>query len=175
MIPTIQTERLALRPLCQDDVDPLHAILSVEGMLRYFPNTEPPEQERVERLIGKQLAHWDEHDRGWWAMEPVSGGQLMGWMALQVLETGETEVAYLLAKPHWGKGLATEGARASLRYGFQALGLDEIIGLTHPENIASQRVLEKAGLAFAGEAEYFDMVCRRYIITRAAFEALPPE
>ena len=80
----------------------------------------------------------------------------MGWNGLQFLpETNETEVGYLLSRRFWGRGYTTEGARAALQFGFERFELEQIIGLVHPENIASQRVLEKAGLKFTNQAKYF--------------------
>ncbi len=171
-IPTLTTARLTLRAFTEADIDPLQRILSEEGILHYFPRTDPPAHDRVERLIAHQLRQWEEHGYGWWAVELRSQNGLIGWNGLQFLpETGETEVGYLLGKPSWGQGLATEGARASLQYGFKHLGLKTIIGITHPENNASQRVLEKLGLSLTGPARYFDMDCFRFAIERSSFGA----
>jgi RimJ/RimL family protein N-acetyltransferase len=171
-IPAITTSRLLLRPFTAEDVEPLHCILGEEGVLRYFPNPEPPPRERVQKFILGQLQHWEEHGFGWWAVEPRSKGELIGWNGLQYLpETDEVEVGFLLRKAYWGKGLATEGARASLRYGFEELGLERIVAIVHPENIASQRVIEKLGMAFVDRAEYFGMDVYRYIVDVSSFNA----
>ncbi|WP_407691126.1 GNAT family N-acetyltransferase [Rubrobacter marinus] len=66
----------------------------------------------------------------------------------------ETEVGWRLDRSFWGQGLATEGARASQRHGFEALELERIISITVPENAASRRVMEKAGLTFRGETSW---------------------
>jgi ribosomal-protein-alanine N-acetyltransferase len=163
-IPTFETERLTLRPFTPLDAPPLHQILAVEGVLRYYPTTDPPDLKRVERLVERQLEHWSEHGYGWWAVEDNSSGELIGWSGLQMLpETDETEIGYLLARPYWGRGLATEGGRVGMNFGFDTLQIPTIIGITHPENIASQHVLEKIGLVFLEEAEYFGMACYKYL------------
>ena len=82
-------------------------------------------------------------------------------------QTVEIEVGYRLAPGAWGHGLASEGARALVRYGFGELGLDRIIGLTHPDNAASQRVLQKAGLADAGWGRYYGRKLRLFAADRA--------
>jgi RimJ/RimL family protein N-acetyltransferase len=64
-------------------------------------------------------------------------------------------VGYRLLRNAWGHGFATEGARELVRYGFDSVGLHRIIGVTHPDNLASQRVLMKAGLADAGFGRYY--------------------
>ena len=164
-IPTLTTSRLSLRPFSEADAEPLHRILTQDEILRYFPRPEPPDLARVERLIDGQLQHWDKHGLGWWAVELADTGELLGWNGLQYLpETKEVEVGYLLSRRHWGQGLATEGAQAALRFGFETLGLSCIVGVVHPANVASQRVLEKTGLTFVNEAEYFGMHVYRYVI-----------
>jgi|WetSurMetagenome_2_1015567.scaffolds.fasta_scaffold79458_2 RimJ/RimL family protein N-acetyltransferase/GNAT superfamily N-acetyltransferase len=165
-IPTLTTSRLTLRPFTEADVEPLHGILNEDGILRYFPRPDPPDRARVERLITGQLRHWEEHGLGWWAVELRATGELLGWNGLQYLpDTEEVEVGYLLSRRHWGQGLATEGAQASLRFGLETLRLGSIVGIVHPENIASQQVLTKAGLTFINEADYFGMHVCRYVTT----------
>jgi ribosomal-protein-alanine N-acetyltransferase len=166
--PTITTSRLSLRSFTFEDTDALHQILSVPGVLQYFPSPEPPERERVEKLIDRQIRHWQDFGYGWWAVEGLADEQLLGWSGLQYLpETDEIEIGYLLGKPYWGVGLATESAQAGLDFGFGSLGLDEIVGIVHPDNLASLRVLEKIGLEYVSQAEYFGMACYQYKITRA--------
>lgn len=163
-IPTFETERLRLRPFVHGDALHLHQILAVEGVLRYYPSSDPPDLERVERLVARQLVHWEEHGYGWWAVDDKANEALIGWSGLQYLpDTDEIEIGYLLARPHWGQGLASEGARVGMDFGFSQLNIPTIIGIVHPENIASQRVLEKIGLVFQEEAEYFGMQCYKYL------------
>ncbi len=161
--PTITTSRLSLRSFTFEDTDALHQILGVPGVLQYFPTPDPPEWDRVGKLIERQIKHWEDYGYGWWAIERLADKQLLGWSGLQYLpETDEIEVGFLLGKPFWGLGLATESAQAGIEYGFDSLSLQEIVGIVHPENIASQRVLEKIGLEFVREAEYFGMACYLY-------------
>jgi RimJ/RimL family protein N-acetyltransferase len=171
-IPTITTSRLILRALAEEDIGPLHCILGDRDVLRYFPNTNPPTRDRVQKLISGQLKHWEERGYGWWAIELRSQNELIGWSGLQFLpETEEVEVAYLLGKAFWGKGLATEAARAGLQYGFEDIELESIVAIVHPENIASQRVIEKLGMLFVDQSHYFGMDCYRYSIERSSFDS----
>ena len=163
-IPIFETQRLRLRPFVHQDAVPLHKILAVDGVLRYYPNSDPPDLERVERLVARQLEHWEEHGYGWWAVDDKANTELIGWSGLQYLpETDEIEIGYLLARPYWGQGLATECARVGMKFGFDNLKIPTIIGIVHPENFASQRVLEKIGLMFQEKAEYFGMECYKYL------------
>jgi ribosomal-protein-alanine N-acetyltransferase len=168
---SIETSRLNLRPFSLDDAEPLFQILKTEGILQYFPSSDPPDLERVQKLIQRQIDHWDEHGFGWWAVEPLQNSGLIGWSGLQYLpDTDEIEIGYLLSKHYWGRGLATESATAGIDFGFDQLGIQEIIGIVHPENIASQRVLEKIGLKFHEKAEYFGMACFKYLANNPKVE-----
>lgn len=169
-IPTLKTPQLTLRPLRLEDAPILHRINQVEGVLRYFPNPTPPPLERVERFISSQLAHWQQHGYGNWAVVPEGEAQMAGWAGLQYLpETGETEVGYLLDRPFWGRGYATQAALAAVRDGFSRLGLNGITGLVHPDNLASRRVLEKCGMRFLELKEYFGVELCRYRVEKDAF------
>ena len=83
-----------------------------------------------------------------WAVEERGTGSLLGDCGLQPLEHlgPEIEVGYDLHPRAWGRGLATEAARAVMGYAFGALGLERVVAVVKPDNLASQRVLEKAGL-----------------------------
>ena len=169
-IPTLTTDRLILRAFTEQDVDALHHVLSDPEVNRYFPRTEPPSREQVEKIIARQLAHWEEHGCGWWAVLWRESQELIGWCGLQFLpEFGETEVAYLLSQPYWGKGLATEAAQAAAQFGFQTLGLERLVAIAHVENAASQRVIEKLGMSFVEQLYLWGIECYRYSLPSAAF------
>jgi ribosomal-protein-alanine N-acetyltransferase len=162
-IPQLLTRRLLLRGFNLDDAEPLRAILAKPNVLRYFPRTEPWSLTNVEKWLEGHWNHWSDHGFGWWAVTNRQNEQLLGWCGLCLLdETGEVEVKYLLRPSSWGQGVATEAARQSLGYAFGDAGLSLVIGLTHPDNIASQRVLEKIGLTFRNRAVYFNFDCLRF-------------
>ena len=99
-IPTITTARLILRPFTEEDVDPLHQMLQEEGVLRYFPNPEPPSRERIQQMVTNLLRHWAEHGSGLWAVTSRLSGELMGRTGLMVVSgTGEVEIDFLYGKP----------------------------------------------------------------------------
>jgi ribosomal-protein-alanine N-acetyltransferase len=167
-IPTLTTPRLVLRPFTGQDVDALYRLMDDADVMRYFPNPTPPTREQVAAKIEKQSRHWQAHGYGCWAIEPRAQPLLAGWAGLQYLpETDEVEVAYMLGKPFWGQGWATEAARASLAYAFETLDVPFIVGIVHPDNVASRRVLEKMGLKVRERTEYFGMDCYRLTIERA--------
>jgi RimJ/RimL family protein N-acetyltransferase len=127
--------------------------------------------EKVESEIAENLEHWEDHGYGWWAVESLARSGLIGWLGLRYLpETEETEVAGLLSHRYWGLGLAVEGALEAIRFGFVDHGLGAIIGLALPENSRSRRVLEKLGMSYKGEAEYFNTTVCRYVLERSSYE-----
>ena len=85
-------------------------------------------------------------------------------------DTSEIEVGYRFAKRFWGMGLATEAAKASLEYGFETLGIDRIVAVVHPDNLASQRVVDKLGLRYIRDAHFYNSNLRYYAITRAQYK-----
>ncbi len=160
---TLTTERLHLRPFTMDDREALFTITQEPDIFQYFPTKAAWEMEKVERNITHQINHWHTYGYGQMAVTLLEAGQLMGWCGLEFLpDTNETEVGYLLSNVFWGKGFATEAARASVEFGKNEIGLKEIIGLTDPLNVASQRVLEKCGLVFTRRQVYFGMEMFRY-------------
>lgn len=170
-IPTLKTPRLVFRAFTEEDVDPMHQILSGEGVLRYFPPTDPLPRDRVHKMVLGLLRHWDEHGYGLWAVESRPEGELMGRCGLQYLaELDEVEIDFILGRPFWGQGFGTEAARASVRYGFEGLGLERVVGITHVENRASQRVLEKLGMASVEQREFFGIPCYHYAVERPTFD-----
>ena len=163
-IPTLHTPRQTLRGFIPADFEPLCAILGDRDVLRYLPRTEPYPPEAVQRIMRHQANHWEKYGFGWYALADRSTGELIGWCGLGVLdETGETEIKYLLKKTHWGCGLASEGAQFCVEAGFHQQKLHAIIGLVHPENIASRRVLEKCGLSYQDRVHYWGMDLDRLI------------
>jgi RimJ/RimL family protein N-acetyltransferase len=168
--PTLRTGRLYLRPLQAGDAEILHHIYQTEGVLQYFPNTIPPSLEKVQRFINGQQAQWQQHGYGNWGIVPDGTKEICGWAGLQYLpELDATEIGYLLDRPFWGKGYATEAALASLHFGFKHFSLDHIIALVHPENLASRRVIEKCGMYFQNRIIVWGTCLMRFRISRQEF------
>jgi len=145
--PILKTDDLVLRGFEYKDIDRLAMILNDPIVIGYMPGSRPWPREAAEREIGKIIDHWSERGYGRWAV--TYGGCLIGWCGIEhIKELGETEVAYLLDREYWNRGFATKAAGLSLKYGFEEKGLERIIALAFPENIASRRVMEKNGMTF---------------------------
>jgi RimJ/RimL family protein N-acetyltransferase len=170
-IPVVETAHIRLRPFSAADIDGLFLITNQENILLYFPNPDPWTREKTGRFIEEQLSHWEQHGFGWWGVERLDTPGLIGWNGLQYLpDTNEIEVGYLISKDYWGRGWTTEGAYASLYFGFETKHIDSIIAIVHPDNIASKRVALKCGMSCVDRNSYFGMDCFRYRIYMNEFE-----
>jgi RimJ/RimL family protein N-acetyltransferase len=170
--PIIETDRLTLRVFVPEDVDRLAEILGDPSVMRYMPGGEPMPRQRIEIGLKKIIDHWHQHGFGRWAVIHNVDDRLIGWCGLEFIqEISEVEVAYLLEKLYWGKGFATEAAKASLRYGFEELKLDHIIALAFPENVASRRVMEKIGMVYEKMTHIWNLDLVQYRITRETFRS----
>lgn len=162
---SLSTDRLLLRPFVAEDAERMYEILDGHEILKYFPGSEPATLPMAQVMIDRAIAHWGIHGYGLWAVDASDGDQLMGRCGLQYLpETDEVEIDFLLERSRWGQGFATEAASASLAFGLERLGMTRIVGIVHPENAASRRVLEKIGMEYDVRTEYFGMVCDRYTV-----------
>lgn len=146
----VETERLLLRGWRTDDLDQLEEVFRKEQVWHY-PFKRGWSREETDDFLNRKIHEW--RDRGWsqWAVEVKATGQLIGFLGLappeflpEVMPT--VEVGWRLDPAWWGRGLATEGGRAALEYGFESLGLDEVVSIYEPENVASGRVMEKLGM-----------------------------
>lgn len=145
----LETERLVLRPWQPSDLEPFTAINQDPEVIRYLG--PPMDRDAVAGLIARLSAHRDRHGFGYGAVEEKATGALVGMAGLSVPTweahfTPCVEVGWRLARAHWGKGYATEAARAWLEFGFQVLGLEEIVSMTVPDNARSQAVMRRIGM-----------------------------
>lgn len=152
----LETERLVLRRLTMDDLDDLAALYRDPEVRRYFPEGTLTYDETREELAWIIDVYYGRYGFGLWATIHKETGELIGRCGLipwTIDGRDEVEVAYLLAKEHWGQGLATEAARAVLRYGLEELQLTRLVCLVDPAHRASRRVAEKLGMALEREGE----------------------
>jgi RimJ/RimL family protein N-acetyltransferase len=143
------TERLILRRWRDSDRQPFADINADPRVMEHFPSTLT--REESDRFLDRIEAHFDRYGFGLWAAELRQDASLAGFVGLAVpgFEAPFTpcvEIGWRLSANHWGRGLATEGAREVLRVAFEELALDEIVSMTVPANQRSRRVMEKLGM-----------------------------
>ncbi|HVO88342.1 MAG TPA: GNAT family N-acetyltransferase [Casimicrobiaceae bacterium] len=162
------TERIALRELTRSDGAQLHRLDRDPTVMRYIRDGRTASRAEVEERMRRSIAAYRLYPGlgRWYAQRRDTGG-FIGWFVLNYIpRTVEVEVGYRLLPEAWGQGYATEGATDLVRYGFHDLGLRRIIGITHPDNLASQRVLQKAGLHDRGWGRYYDHDVRLFVAER---------
>jgi len=162
-IPVLQTSRLILRAFEPEDVPVLHEIMNGPDVMRYFPPGGPPSYEQVERGVNRFLHHWETRGYGLWAVVERESGLLIGRCGLAFVEELQAvEIDFLFGNDYWGKGYASEAGQAVLNWGLAQHVFGRLIGIVHPENTASRRVLEKLGMACQERREMWGMECLIY-------------
>lgn len=167
----IETDRLRLRILRDSDLDDLAALFADPDVMRYVGTGQPTDRAEAEKALASIIAHWEREGFGRWAIEDKHTNEFLGYGGLRSL-FGTPEVVYHFAKRHWGKGFATEMARAALNFGFNVKGFDHIVAIAKPGNTASIHVMEKIGMQFEKQTSYYDIEVIQYEITRDGFKSL---
>lgn len=149
----LETDRLVLRAFTSHDVDDVLALDNDPDVMRFINGGRPVDRAAIlERTLPRLL-----HDhprfgtRGYWAAQEKAGGVFLGWFEFRPLDEEDptvVELGYRLNRAAWGRGYATEGARALVGHGFARLGVERVTANTMAVNLASRRVMEKSGLLF---------------------------
>jgi len=159
----VETSRLRLRCFTSEDLGAYATIMGDDRVGRGFPKGTGYTREEAKRSLDAIMTHWKKYGFGIWAITDKHVGTLIGRCGLNLItDTSEVEVDFVTAPNYWGRGYATEAAKASLEYGFTILGLKRIIALTKPDNAASRRVMEKIGMHFVKNAQYWGISCAYY-------------
>jgi 3-dehydroquinate dehydratase/shikimate dehydrogenase len=152
MQPILTTERLILRQWCETDLK-LFAELNADARVReYFPGLLTKQES--DGYVKLMSAHIQKCGWGFWAVSLIQTNEFIGFIGLEDVvfaapfneQSPAVEIGWRLAFNYWGKGYATEGAKASLRYGFQELNLLEIVSFTPVQNMRSRHVMEKINM-----------------------------
>lgn len=145
-MPDLRTERLLLRQWRDSDREPFAGLNGDPETMRYFVSTLTREESDATVDWASALIA----ERGWglWAVEVLDGAPFAGFVGMNVPRFWPevVEIGWRLRREHWGNGYATEAGREALRFGFEELGLDEIVAFTAVENEPSRRVMERIGM-----------------------------
>lgn len=149
----LETDRLVLRPVTAADAPDLLALDNDPAVMRYINGGRPTSPEDIrDRTLPRLLHHYPcTGTRGYWAARRKDTGTFLGWFGLRPLadhDPAVVELGYRLNRAAWGRGYATEGARALVDKGFTDLGVQRVTANTMAVNTGSRRVMEKAGLTF---------------------------
>ncbi len=147
----LETERLMLRRFTEDDVDHLVELDGDPDVMHFITGGRPTPRREIETdVLPAFLGYYERFaGYGFWAAIEKSTGGFIGWFHFRPAKDSppdEVELGYRLRRAAWGKGYATEGSRALIDKGFAELGVQRVVAFTMVVNVASRRVMEKAGM-----------------------------
>ena len=153
----LETKRLVLRRWRPDDLEPFATLNADPRVMEFFPAVmSKDETAAMMKTIQGKI---EEHGFGLWAVELKETRELIGFVGLNVPGyplpfSPCVEIGWRLAFPFWGRGLAQEGARAALEFGFQKLVLKQIVSFTTENNIRSRKVMDANGMQYDSSADF---------------------
>jgi [ribosomal protein S5]-alanine N-acetyltransferase len=149
LVAVLTTLRTRMRPFEPTDVESAFEVFGDAEVMKYAAGEVDATLEATRDRLARYAAHQVRYGFAKWAVLDAESEAYLGDAGIMTLrETGELELGYRFARNSWGRGLATEVARAWLEYGLVTLGLPRIIGFAHPDNVASIRVMQKVGMTF---------------------------
>lgn len=166
----IETERLVLRMFRESDTDAYAEMVADPEVMRFLG--KPMSRQEAWRNMAMVLGHWHLRGFGFWAVEEKESAEVVGRVGCWRPEGWPgLEVGWALRRRFWGRGYATEAARASMNHAFDELGQTRVLSLIAPENVNSIRVAERLGERPEGEWEVFGTKVIVYAVNKA--EARP--
>lgn len=157
------------------------AINADPEVMRWIGDGQPRSRQSTQAAIAACEHRWDELGYGWFAVEIRNTGELAGFTGLDIPDDipdvmPAVEIGWRLGSPYWGQGIATEAARAALRFAFLDRGMTQVVGIHQVENHASERVMQKLGMRPVSESTEppCDHPVRIHAITRTQYDLLNP-
>jgi RimJ/RimL family protein N-acetyltransferase len=166
---TVVTERLRLEPFNLSHFQVLSQMDQDPEIMRYIGNGRLRSSEETRDMIAKVQTRWAEHGFSWWAVSLTATGDQIGSACLQHLENDPSkplEIGWRLRPAFRGMGYATEAGQAAIDTAFGRGGVDYIMAVTHPENIPSQRVMQRLGMRPLGLQTHYNQDCVTYELAR---------
>jgi RimJ/RimL family protein N-acetyltransferase len=160
------TQRLLIRPTVEGDAEALHAVWGDDEVTRHL-GTPLPSIEATRDLLAAKIAQQERDGFSLWTVEERATGAIVGTVGLQHEDGPEIGLGFLFAKASWGRGYGREAAAATLRAGFEQLGLDRVIGITEETNVRARRVMDAIGMHARGTAHHYGTMW-------AVYEAMSP-
>lgn len=166
-----QSRRFGFREMVEQDAANMLALNADPEVLR-FTGDVPFANLEAARQFTLNYDQYRKFGMGRWCVVDLETNEFLGWCGLKTRTTGKIDVGYRLLRKHWGKGIASEAGLQCLHYGFERLGIQEIIGEALIANPASVRVLQKMGMRFCKELQLDGQPGLRYILSAIEFQAV---
>lgn len=164
-----ETDRMILRAFVPSDAEAFYRLVGDPDIIRYTGEAPPPSVDVCRESL-TEYPDWDRYGFGRWACILKETGALVGFCGLKFLEDWQiVDLGYRFVPEVWGRGLATEGSHATMRFGFETLDLETIYGFVDPKNSASVRVLEKMGMKKVADVDYDGLAAWQYAVTEAEY------
>ncbi|MFY8018511.1 MAG: GNAT family N-acetyltransferase [Inhella sp.] len=164
----LQTARMRLEPCCEAHFEGLHAMNRLPEVMRFIGGGGPETPEGTRAMIERVQARWADWGYSWWSFLAQDTGQVLGAGAIQhlrpeagpvtdfdALRSQPLEIGWRLHPDFWRKGLASEAAQAMAAFAFDTLGAKELLAVRHPDNLDSQRVMERLGMHYRGLERWY--------------------
>ncbi len=175
----LETGRLILRAFCKDDLGAMFVINQDPDVMRYFPDVQ--DLKETKDFVNMVCSHFEQYGYSPYATIRKDSGEFIGFIGLMVTNfnahfTPAIEIGWRLSYKHWGQGLATEGAKAVLKYAFNTLKMHEIVSFTALKNIRSINVMKKIGLLYdvGGDFDHPKLIrssnLRRHVLFKLSSE-----
>jgi len=167
----LETERLALREIVNDDFGELYRMNSNPEIMKYVGDGSTRNHTQMTIELETLISHYRRKPGlGIWATILKDTNTFVGASGLVYYDnTPEIEIGYRFLKEHWNKGYATEASISLLKYGFYTLGLNKIVSSAHVENRASRRVMEKIGMTYIDNRTHYGCLQAYYEIETGNF------
>ena len=154
----IETQRLLLRQWRDGDWHGLQRAYGDPAVMSWI-GAAPADLAATAAAVGRMSMHWRLLGYGMFAVEELASREIVGRVGLMLhpdwpLDGPKVEVGWTMQRSSWGRGYATEGAKASLEFGFRILGLPQIFSMTRPDNARSRAVMDRSGLTQRGEIDF---------------------
>ena len=165
----IETPRLRLAPFAVAHAPALNAINNEPEVMEFLTYGDPVSFDETLASIGRVRDYWTTRGYSWWAVMTKSEHTVIGAACLQNVANepeAELEIGWRLATAATGHGYATEAGKAAADYAFDVVGVDHVIAVANPRNIASHRVMERLGMRFRGIETHYNEPCTTYVLYR---------
>jgi len=172
----IETERLFMREIVEEDVHDMFELDNNVNVHKYLGNNPVQNLEKSKKIIEDIRGQYERNGIGRWAVIKKGSNEFLGWSGLKYEDhdindkQGYYDIGYRFKEQYWGKGYATECAVASLEYGFTKMNWDKICAAAQIANVGSNKVLQKIGLKFIEEFDYRNTACNWYELTKAEWQ-----
>ncbi|MEK6521655.1 GNAT family N-acetyltransferase [Bacillus thuringiensis] len=163
---TITTDRLYMRRISLEDIDNIYNIVKKDTVGQWLAASRGMTKEEAKIYVEKFVDHWNQYGFGVWAVLNKLTGEIIGHCGLRYVDQKEEdiEIMYLLDPPSWGRGYATEAAKASIQYATKSMEIKKLIARIKITNDKSKKVLETLGFQFVYDKDYQEKKLSHYEI-----------